>query len=429
MVAFTIEGGFLIGNGELFVIHELRHKGLSISAIARRTGLDRKTVRKYLAQGLQAPRYGPRAPRPQVLDPYRAYLRERIEAYPRLRATRLLREIRELGYPGGYTQLTAYLREIRPPLDRGFEHRFETAAGEQAQVDFAQFKTEFGDEPGRVRVVWLFCLVLGYSRFLTGQFVYGQQLDSVLRCHMQAFAELGGVPRQILYDRMKTAVLGETETRHVIYHPRLLELAEHYGFTPRACAPYRAKTKGKVERPFSYIRDDFFLAARFATLEDLNAQFAAWRSGVANVRRHGTTRQVVSEAFAEERPQLLPLPKTPFNAVLSLQRRVSHDGMVSVNGNFYSVPDRTRRRVVDVHTLADEVRIFEDRRLVAVHPVLHGRGRRRVAAGHRRWPPPGSHTPQADSPVVLPPAGHIVHRRDLSVYDRIGDVLAQGERS
>ena len=194
MVFSTSEGRLLIGNGELFVTHELRHQGLSISAIARRTGLDRKTVRKYLAQGLQGPRYGPRAPRAQLLDPYRAYLRERVEAFPRLRATRLLREIRALGYPGGYTQLTAYLREIRPPLDRGFEHRFETAPGEQAQVDFAQFKTEFTDEPGRIRVVWVFSLVLGYSRLLTGQFVYGQHLASVLRCHMQAFAELGGVP-------------------------------------------------------------------------------------------------------------------------------------------------------------------------------------------------------------------------------------------
>ena len=429
MVVFTSEGGNLIGNGELFVIHELRHQGLSISAIARHTGLDRKTVRKYLKQGLQAPRYGPRAPRPQLLDPYRGYLRERVEAYPRIRATRLLREIRQLGYPGCYSQLTAYLREVRPAADRGFEHRFETAPGEQAQVDFAQFKTDFTEQPGRVRVVWLFSLVLGYCRWLTGQFVYGQHLASVLRCHMRAFEELGGVPRQILYDRMKTAVLGEDEARHVIYHPRLLELAEHYGFRPRACAPYRAKTKGKVERPFSYIRDDFFLGARFANLEDLNAQFTEWRAGVANVRCHGTTRRFIDEAFAEERPQLLPLPRTPFNAVLSLQRRVSHDGMVSVNGNLYSVPDRTRRRVVDVHTLADEVRIYEGRRLVAVHPLLRGRGLRRLAPGHRRWPPPGSSAAsKRGAEVVLMPPGHTVRRRDLNVYEQIGHALAGGER-
>ncbi len=422
----------MIQNGELFVIQELHHQGLSISAIARQTGLDRKTVRKYLQRGLTAPRYGPRAPRPQLLDPYRAYLRERIEAYPTIRATRLLREVRALGYTGGYTQLTAYLRDIRPVDERGFEHRFETAAGEQAQVDFAQFKTVFVDEPDRIRVIWLFSLVLGHSRFMTGQFVWRQDLATVLRCHLAAFAELGGVPQQILYDRMKTAVLGEDEARHVIYHPRLLELADHYGFAPRACAAYRAKTKGKVERPFSYVRDDFFLAGEFRDLDDLNRQFTDWRATVANARCHGTTQRIVRKAFVEEQPQLQSLPAVPFNAVLSLERRVSRDGMVSVNGNYYSVPDRTQRRVVDVHTLADEVRIYQDRRLLAVHPVLDGRGQRHVAAGHRRWPPPG---PGGDrrrttaGGVTLTSPGQAVARRDLGVYDRIGRALAAGERS
>lgn len=418
----------MIQNGELFVIHELHQEGLSISAIARRTGLDRKTVRKYLEQGLQAPRYGPRAPRPQLLDPFRAFLRERVEAWPRLRGTRLLREIRALGYSGGYTQLTAYLREIRPPTDAGFEHRFETAPGEQAQVDFAQFKTVFSDEPERIRVVWLFSLVLGFSRFLTGQFVFGQNLATVLRCHLAAFARLGGVPQHILYDRMKTAVLGETEARHIIYHPRLLELAEHYGFTPRACAAYRAKTKGKVERPFGYVRDDFFLAGEFCNIDDLNGQFTHWCDTAANPRCHGTTQRIVTAAFAEEQPFLQALPALPFNAVLSLERRVSSDGMVSVNGNLYSVPDRTRRRVVEVHTLAEEVRIYEGERLVAVHPVLEGRGLRRVAAGHRHWPPPGrgSTRPHQADDVILTPPGQAVSRRDLAVYDHIGRALAQG---
>lgn len=420
----------VIQNGELFVIHELHQEGLSISAIARRTGLDRKTVRKYLKRGLKSPRYGPRAPRPQLLDPYRAYLRERVEAYPQMRATRLLRELRQLGYSGGYTQLTEYIRDIRPATESGFEHRFETAAGEQAQVDFAQFKTVFSDEPEHIRVVWLFSLVLGFSRFLTGQFVFGQDLAVVLRCHMAAFARLGGVPQHILYDRMKTAVLGETEARHIIYHPRLLELAEYYGFTPRACAAYRAKTKGKVERPFRYVRDDFFLAGVFRNLEDLNEQFTQWCDVEANRRCHGTTRRIVTEAFAEEQPQLKALPALPFNAVLSLQRRVSRDGMVSVNGNAYSVPDRTRQRVVEVHTLADEVHIYEGPRLVAVHPLLEGRGQRRVAAGHRRWPPPGcgSYRRRSADAVILTPPGHAVSRRDLAIYDCVGHALAAGER-
>jgi len=426
----SIEERVVIQNGELFVIHELHQQGLTISAIARQTGHDRKTVRKYLEQGLQAPHYGPRAPRPQLLDPFRPYVRERVQAYPQMRGTRLLREIQALGYDGCYSQLTAYLREVRPSADGGFEHRFETAPGEQAQVDFAQFKTVFSDEPACVRVVWLFSLVLGHSRWLTGQFVLRQDLATVLRCHMAAFAELGGVPQHILYDRMKTAVLGEDETRHIIYHPRLLELAEHYGFVPRACAAYRAKTKGKVERPFSYVRDDFFLAGVFQNLDDLNRQFASWRDTVANPRRHGTTRRIVAQAFAEEQPHLQPLPVLPFNAVLSVERRVSHDGMVSVHGNLYSVPDPSHRRVVEVQTLADEVRIYADQRLLAVHPVLDGRGQRRVAPGHRHWPPPGGGAgrPQRPDTVILSAPGHTVGRRDLGVYDRIGQALAAGER-
>jgi len=302
--------------------------------------------------------------------------------------------------------------------------------GEQAQVDFAQFKTVFSDDPGQVRIVWLFSLVLGYSRWLTGQFVLRQDLATVLRCHMVAFGELGGMPQHILYDRMKTAVLGEDEARHIIYHPRLLELAEHYGFVPRACAAYRAKTKGKVERPFSYVRDDFFLAGEFQNLDDLNRQFASWRDTIANPRCHGTTRRIVADAFAEEQAHLKPLPGVPFNAVLSLERRVSHDGMVSVNGNLYSVPDCTRRRVVEVHTLADEVQIYEDQRLLAVHPLLEGRGQRRVAPGHRRWPPPGrsSGRPQHVDDVMLASPGQAVPRRDLGIYDYVGQALAVGER-
>ena len=330
----------------------------------------------------------------------------------------------------GYTRLTDYLREIRPAAASGFEHRFETAPGEQAQVDFAQFKTVFTDEPGRVRIVWLFSLVLGFSRLLTGQFVFGQNLAAVLRCHMEAFARLGGVPQHILYDRMKTAVLGETEARHIIYHPKLLELAEYYGFTPRACAAYRAKTKGKVERPFAYVRDDFFLAGVFRNFDDLNGQFTRWCDTLANPRCHSTTRRVVNDAFAEEQPLLQSLPKLPFNAVLSLERRVSRDGMVSVNGNAYSVPDRTRQRVVEVHTLADELRIFEDPRLIAVHPVLQGRGQRRLAPGDRRWPPPGpgGKRPRATDAVILTPPGHAVSRRDLAIYEHVGKALASGER-
>jgi len=181
----------------------------------------------------------------------------------------------------------------------------------------------------------------------------------VLRCHIAAFAALGGVLEEILYDRMKTAVTGEDETGVVTYNAALVALLNHYGAGPRACQPYRAKTKGKVERPFRYIRQDFFLARTFRDIDDLNAQFEAWRMKVANPRVHATTRRVET-AFAEEQPSLKPLPPIPYSAVLTVERRVSKEGMISAGGNFYSVPDTTRRRTLEVqHNAEDFIRRAE----------------------------------------------------------------------
>ena len=137
------------------------------------------------------------------------YLRERLAAFPELTGRRLHRELRERGYAGGYTVVTDLLREIRPDRVPPFEVRFETPPGEQAQVDFAHFRTVFTDEPGVKRIVWLFSMVLGYSRLIWGRFVLHQDLQTLLRCHIAAFEAIGGVPAQILYDRMKTAVIGE----------------------------------------------------------------------------------------------------------------------------------------------------------------------------------------------------------------------------
>ena len=147
--------------------------------------------------------------------------------------------------------------------------RFETPPGRQAQVDFAHFRTLFTDEPGTERILWLFSLVLGHSRMLWARFVLHQDLPALLRCQAAAFEALGGVPEHILYDRMRTVFSREDpEAGHIIYNRTLLDFARHYGYLPKACKPYRAKTKGKVERPYRYIREDFFLekGQRLATV-------------------------------------------------------------------------------------------------------------------------------------------------------------------
>jgi hypothetical protein len=240
-----------------------------------------------------------------------------------------------------------------------------------------------------------------------------------------AIPAIGGVPIEILYDRMKTAVIGEDGEGHIVYNRSLLALAKHYGFQPKACRPYRAKTKGKVERPFSYIRQDFFLARSFRNLEDLNDQLRDWLD-VANVRLHGTTQRIVAEAFAAEQPELQPLPLAPFDAVLTLERRVSHDGLVSVGGNYYSVPDRTRR-IVEVHQMPDMIRILDAGQLIAVHPVLEGRRQYRIEPSHRQGALARSLQQAPDSAILVGRMGDQVARRSLAFYQAVGDRLAAAE--
>ena len=418
----------MIKLGELFMILELHRQGVSVSAIARQLGIDRKTVRVHIANGVAQPVYKARPPRPRVVEPYVPYLRERIGAFPTLTGSRLLRELRERGYEGGYSAVTDILRELRPTRPPAFEVRYETPPGEQAQVDFARFEVEFTDEPGVRRIVWLFSMVLGHSRLIWARFVIHQDLQSVLRCHIAALEAIGGAPREILYDRMKTAVIGEDEGGLVIYNRGLVDLARHYSFHPRACRPYRAKTKGKVERPFRYIREDFFLGGVFRDLDDLNGQLRHWLDMVANPRVHATTHRVVNEAFAEEKELLRPLPTAPYQAVLRLERRASHEGMVSIGGNLYSVPDTTRRRVFDVHVLADAIRIFEDGALVATHIPLEGRGQKRLDPSHRRIAAPYRRRANDPEPVLLTRAGDRVPRRSLDFYAAVGRRLAaQGD--
>ena len=281
----------MIKLGELVMILDLHRQGLSVSAIARQVGVDRKTVRTYIAKGLEPPTYKKRAPALGVVDRFEPYLRERLAAYPALTARRLFREIKERGFSGGYSVV-------------------------------------------------------------------------------------------------------------------------------------RDRVRDKVERPFRYIREDFFLGGVFRNLEDLNDQLRHWLETVANPRVHATTQRVVNEAFAEEQASLLALPRSPYRSVLRLERRASHEGMVSVGGNLYSVPDTTRRRVFDVHVLADEIRIFEDCALVASHLPLEGRGEKRLDPAHRKSGSFSRRRPSSSEPATLTRAGDHAPRRSLDFYAAVGRRLA-----
>ena len=206
--------------------------------------------------------------RPRATDAFLPYLRERLAAYPGLTAVRLLRELRELGFAGGYTAVKHAVQHLRPDHGSGFEVRFETPPGDQGQVDFARFEIVFADEPGVRHIVWLQCSL---SRLIWAQFVVHQDLQSLLRCHIAAFTAIGGAPREILYDRMKTAVIGEDVDGLVVYNRALIDLAPFW-LPPKACRPYRPRPRRRAAAPLH--PRGFLPGPQLRNLEDLNVQLA-----------------------------------------------------------------------------------------------------------------------------------------------------------
>lgn len=297
---------------EAMEVRVLKRQGMSIREISRRTGLSRNTVRRYLGDHGQ-PVYGPRAPVESKLDPFKAYLEERVRAaHPEIiPATVLLEEIKRLGYGGGITILRDHLRLMKPRPMPEPVIRFETRPGEQMQVDFCVIR-------GGSSRMSAFVAVLGHSRAAFVRFVLDERMETLLACHEDAFAYFGGVPRSVLYDNMKTVVIerdGYGPGRHR-FHPRFRDFSSHYGFLPRLCKPYRAKTKGKVERFISYLRHSFVLplairlkqAGLVLDVATANAEVLAWLRETANRRVHATTGLQPLDMLEEERPHLGPLP-------------------------------------------------------------------------------------------------------------------------
>lgn len=293
-------------------IRILHKQGKSLRAIACEIGCSVNTVRKYLAQD-SAPKY-PGRQRAAKVAAYEDYLRQRIAAAAPdwIPATVLWREITEMGFAGCERSVRSFVAGLRPVEAAEPLIRFETEPGVQMQVDWIEFRRKKGSS------LFAFVATLGYSRASYVEFASDMKLATLLSCHANCFAWFGGVPKQVLYDNMKTVVLerdayGPTQHR---FTPGFLDFARHYGFAPKLCRPYRAKTKGKVERMNGYLRRSFYvpLAARLKAmgleLDVVTANTEVWRwlREVAEQRIHGTTRCVPALQLAKERPSLMALP-------------------------------------------------------------------------------------------------------------------------
>lgn len=316
----------MYGWDSLVLLQHLLDDGLSKTAIAQRLGVSRGVIYHWLRTGqltrdVDAPVPRHYAPRPTQLDPFTGIITARLATYPELSAVRLFDEVRAAGYPGGITQVRDYVARVRPRPDPEPLVRFETAPGHQAQVDFAEFRLPWGKRYALV-------VVLGYSRLLWLKFYPRQTLATVISGLEAAFAAVGGVPTELLFDQMKAVIVEDQRAAggKLLENAEFLRFAAHWGFRIRACRPYRAKTKGKVERPIRYIRSNFFYGREFIGDADLDAQCRAWLDDVANVRTHRTTQCVPRVRFeTEEVMHLQPLAERAYHPLaLPATRTIRH---------------------------------------------------------------------------------------------------------
>jgi transposase len=344
-----------------------------VGTIATQLGIHRDTV--LLA--IEAQRFQSRAGviYPSQLDPYKAFIVDQLEQYPRLRATRLFAMVRARGYAGSEVVVRRYVRTVRPvPKAEAYLH-LATLAGEQGQVDWASFgKVRVG---AAQRALSCFVMVLSHSRAMYARFALDQTLESFVRGHVEAFRALAGVPRVLLYDNLKSVVL-ERSGEHIRYHPRILELAGHYHFAPQPCAPRRGNEKGKVERTIQYLRHSFFAARRYASVADLNRQLLEWIDQVAHQRPVPTDpdKTPVHTALAQERAVLLPLPEHDFECDLVVPIRSGKRPYLRFDGNDYTIPPDLVRKPLTLVAAEASVRVLDGTAEVARHARSYDRGQR-----------------------------------------------------
>lgn len=407
----------MLRSGEILDIRELYEQGLSVTEIARRTGRDRKTVRKWITtEGL--PKRQKRSV-PSKLDSYKSFILEQMRKGV-TNAAKMLRLLQQRGFTGKERIVRAFMAPYRPMVETSATVRFETEPGKQAQVDWAEFGSiQVG---GKQFKLYAFIMVLAYSRALYLEFTTSTDQGTFLRCHINAFRFFGGVTKEILYDNLKSVVKERDDAGRPVFNSRFEDFAAFYGFRPRACLPYHAWTKGKVERPVRYIRQNFWQGISFASLEDLNSQAATWRDTVANVRIHATTGVQPVVRLAEE--DLAPLNvRSDFDTSMYTGRRVSREATISFDGNRYSVPWHLAGRDVLLRLLPDRSRLqvlWQDQ-IVAQHTRVDGTGQFVRDPAHYE----GLKRARAGRPVMVlldRPRPDAVEQRPLSYYDELAGV-------
>jgi len=355
---------------EWFMIRELHAQGFSITEISDKTRFDRKTVRKYLNL-TTIPEPKQRAERESKLDKYQDYIANKLNEGS-FTASRLFREIKEMGFTGKCTIVRDFVRKVRPKKGVQAVYRYETKPGVQAQVDWSEFgKAEID---GKIPKLYCFNMILGYSRMRYIEFTLSIDAYTLIQCHLNAFRYFGGYTKEILYDNMKQVVIKRsmisTESE---WNSKFEDFFKHYGFLPHLCRPYRPQTKGKIENSVGYVRRDFFLGGCFNSIVDINSQALTWLKRV-NSEVHGTTHEIPLERLKAE--GLKPISGIPEYLIIREEiRTISKDCFISYLGNMYSVPYRFAGREATLQIIGYKFRVIVGGEQICEHEILTGNRR------------------------------------------------------
>ena len=409
--------GWMLGEDVVREVLARLARGEHVKTIARELGIDKKTIKRWRRRGA----WQPRAPRVYVkaIDAHREFLQRRGPEVG-WNGTVLLRELRTQGFTGGYQQVQRALQPLRTTRRWAARAtvRFETGPGEQAQIDFGQLLVWIADVATPVH---FFVFTLGFSRRAVAYAYRNERLDTLLDGHERALRHFGGVPLTCLYDNPRTITLGRSAGQ-VLWHPRFEDFARYYGFTPRACQPYRARTKGKVESGVKYVKRNALAGRRFHHWAALEAWLAEWAATVADVRAHGTTHERPIDRFARE--TLTPLgSQPPYHYTAPRRRIVAADALVAIAAGRYSVPVRYVGQTVDVRETATHYVIIDGDTCIAQHAKA---GRHAVVMEPSHYHGllrPGTAAP-LDAPRWDPAYQALgeVEVRDLGLYDALSTI-------
>jgi transposase len=415
----------VVGQERWEELHRLKAAGMTVSGVARATGLDRKTVRRCLRQ-VRWQAYRRPGRRGGLLDAHQAWLEARA-AQVGYSARILYQELcAQRGFEGGYGTVRDAVRPLRLETAAASltQCRFETGPGEQAQADWGEVRVLLGTLLTQVHI---FVMTLGYSRRGWAEGYEHERMESLLSAHEHAFEHFGGVTREILYDRMRTVIQGEREGKKR-WNPTFHAFAQHWGFEPRVCRPYRAQTKGKVESGVKYVKRNFLPGRVFRDLADFNEQLRAWQAEIADRRIHGTTHEPPIERFKREAEALTPVAgRAGFLAAMPRTRVVADDWLVAIDTNRYSVPWRLIGATVEVFRVGGHWHIRHRGAVVAEHPVREGRHELSVKPEHgpgavarnARHRYAGSAKLVSLDSDVLGEHFNAVEQRDLAIYEQI----------